>query len=476
MRNKDGKAGVVILILAIIILIAAVPWYFIIVGNLEAGGINLFGPKEAEEATEDESEPPDDLIEPEDEQDPSSEHDETERGDEHNYPPVDKIADIWSVNMDLFDELTEIASDSNAVAVSLVLYDGKTGEYYTYEYGYADIDEERFINLDTKFRIASLAKLTTMICAMVLVDEGLIDLDTDISVYLGYEVQNTNYPAAIITTRMLMQHTSSIFDSGAFTSSRERNTSETIRYLLDRGGSFRWNEPGTNFEYSNFGYAVLGAICENVSGKTLDTLSRDVLFRPLGIDAAYVPSNLNDTENIAVVYNETHAAVRPVQSQLAIMESGVLGDDLHLAQGNLTISVIDYARILVMLGNDGVLHGARILSPDAVREIHKTDVVGDSFEQGLATRFSEGGFIPDEGFFWHTGSGYGLLAQYLSSAEPGENRGVIVVTTGATSGRERNGMVSLCNDLSRIVWDGWDILRGIVVEEEEIDAEEDDDD
>jgi CubicO group peptidase (beta-lactamase class C family) len=305
-----------------------------------------------------------------------------------------------------------------------------------------------------------------------LVDEGLIDLDTDISIYLGYEVLNVHHPGTAITARMLMQHNSSIFDSGAFTVSRDRNTSESIRHLLDRGTSFRRNEPGTNFEYSNFGYSILGAICENVSGKSLDTLARDVLFRPLGIDAAYVPENLYNTENIAAIYNETHVVTRSVLSQLGVTESGVLGDDVHLAQGNLTISMLDYARIMTMLGNGGILHGARILSQGAVNEMHITNVEGDGYEQGLGTRFSMGGFITGEGFFWHTGSGYGLLAQYLYSAAETDNRGVVVVTTGAISGREQNGMVSICIELSRLAWDIWDIIDQVPGEDEVVDVDE----
>jgi CubicO group peptidase (beta-lactamase class C family) len=156
-----------------------------------------------------------------------------------------------------------------------------------------------------------------------------------------------------------------------------------------------------------------------------------------------------------------------VLSQLAVTESGVLGDDVHLAQGNLTISMIDYARILTMLGNGGVLHGVRILSQEAVNEMHITNIEGDGYEQGLGTRFSIGGFMTGEGFFWHTGSGYGLLAQYLYSAEMTENRGVVVVTTGAISPREPNGMVSICNELSRIAWEIWDIIDHVPDEDED---------
>ena len=260
------------------------------------------------------------------------------------------------------------------------------------------------------------------------------------------------------TTRMLMQHTSSIFDSGAFQISRDRNTSESMRVLLERGSSFRRTRPGSHFEYSNFGYAILGAIIENVSGRALDTFAREVIFQPLGIDAGYISGNLHNRENIAAIYNERHVVTRSVEAQLAITGSGRLGHDLHLAQGSLIISPIDYSRILTMLGNGGMLHGVRVLSEESVREIHNTTVVGAAYEQGLATRFSFGDFRPDEGLFWHTGSAYGLFSQYMQAAPLSENRGIVIVTTGATTGRELNGMVTICTTLASLVWDGWDTL------------------
>jgi len=451
MRNSEGKAGVVIVFLVFIILIAAAPWYFIISRNLDPDYVVI--PPSAQpdrqgdenRDVEDEPEPDVDVTPPLPEPEPM-------------LPLTDVVIDIRTENPDLFRELSEISSEFKAVAVSMTMYDGDTGEFMTYEYGLADIENRRAVNTDTKFRVASLAKLTTVICAMVLADQGLIDLDTDISVYLGYEVINTNFPGTYITPRMLMQHTSSIFDSGAFDASRGRNSSESIRFLLERGGSLRRSEPGTNFEYTNFGYAVLGAICENVAGKSLDTFAREVLFRPLGIDASYVPDKMNDTGNIAVLYNESHAITRSVESQLEIEESESLGHDLHLAQGNLTISTIDYARILVMLGNGGVLKNVRILSEEAVRDIHMADVEGASYMQGLATRFSRGDLFGGTGYYWHTGSAYGLFAQYIYSADSDLNRGVVIAVTGATTDRETNGMVTVCTDLSKAVWDNFEHL------------------
>jgi len=474
MRNRDGKAILIVMVaLVALILVAALPWYFIISRNIldadSLGRTTMPG----EQASVDEAELPLDLpeptYEPEEEEEP-----EPEPENLLHIPLDDIVYDIRSISPELFRSLNDIASEFNAVAVSLVAFDGEAGEFFTYEYGRADTETGRLVDVDTKFRVASLAKLTTVICAMVLVDQGLIDLDTDISVYLGYEVNNNNYPGSYITTRMLMQHTSSIFDSGAFQISRDRNSSESVRFLLERGSSFRRNQPGSTFEYTNFGYSVIGAICENVSGMSLNTFAREVLFDPLGIDAAYVPSSMRDTENIAVIYNDRHVVTRSVSEQLEVGESANLGHDLHLAQTNLTITAIDYARILAMLGNGGVFHDIRVLSEEAVRAIHNTNVDGGPFDQGLAVRHSFGDFLPGAGFYWHTGSAYGLFSQYIQSDMAILNRGVVVITTGAEADREPNGMVSVCTELSHMVWENWDTLS-LDYEATEVEDEEDED-
>ena len=473
MEKKSGKSGIAIVFLTVIILVALVPWYFIIRGN--------FGDPENQASTQP-SQQVDAEHEPADEGPPDNEPDhypeyEDYNEDEYNYnyeeaDPNDSeqgsdeqivraetVLSIAAIHPGLHDELNAVSRQYNAVAVSMTIYDGEANEFYTYEYGYADLEAGRPVYTDTKFRVASLAKLTTVICAMALVDEGLLDLDADISLYLGYDVINTSYPGTAITTRMLMQHTSSIFDSGAFQVSRDRNTSESVRILLERGSSKRRGQPGTNFEYTNFGYAVLGAVCESVSQRSLDTLARDVLFNPLSIDAGYVPSKMHDVENVAVIYNDRHTITKSVQSQMSIMESQELGHDLHLAQGNLTISIRDYARILAMLGNGGALQGVRILSPEAVSEMHIANVAGAAYAQGLATRYSFGDILPEEGFYWHTGSAYGLFSQYVYGADLSLNRGIVVVATGATTGREPNGMVSLNTDLIVAGWNSFNYLR-----------------
>ena len=460
MNNKDGKAGIII-VLTIIILAALAAWFFAITkhfGLLElpdsqGDGPTTIIPVQTPAVTSD----PGDLTDP-DEPDPGDSIDPSGsdyQGDQSGDISTPRVLDIdllsiASEHPDISKQLNTLAAQYNCAAVSLVVYDGSKGEFFTYEYGNANISTGEKVKTDTKFRIASLSKLVTAICVLTLVDENLIGLDLDISNYFGYEIKNPHFPDTPITARMLLQHTSSIFDSGAFLVSRDNESSESVRYLLDRGSSFRRNKPGTIFEYSNFGYAVLGALCERVSGQSLDTFAREVLFDPLGIDAAFVPKYLHNTDSIAVLYDNTHAATQSVAAQLAVDESDTPGHDLHLAHANLTISAVDYAKIMTMIGSGGELDGVKILSSGIVSEMHKTNVTGYSYDQGLATRYSLGDFLPNEAFYWHTGSSDGAFSQYLYKISP--DRGVVVITTGAAIARLSSGMIDVCNDMSQAAW------------------------
>ena len=362
--------------------------------------------------------------------------------------PEFRINIISDKNPELSSDLDDTAKKYNCVAASLAFYNGEY-DYFTYQYGQNDLDEFVPVDVETKFWAGSLSKLTTVICAMTLVDAGELDLDTDISTYLGYEVKNPKHPDVPITSQMLMHHISSIYDSEAYNTSRNGNSSSSNRQLLDAGTSYMGYRPGGGYIYSNLSYSILGAVCEMISGKTIDTFAHELLFVPLGIDAGYVPNKMQDTTEIAAIYNNRHTRIYSAQDQLDIVESEELGHDHHLAHCNLTISALDYARILAMLTNGGILDGVRILTEEAVEKINTTNYSTERYDQRLGVRFLENGFM-DEDVFWHTGSGFGTFAQFIYNMET--KRAVVVITTGSNTTRTPNGMVSVCSDLSEPVW------------------------
>jgi len=395
---------------------------------------------------------PDNIIDPPKPDEPDEQDDSAEPPQltppEPTPPPEEEIFSISQLNTGLTRQLDRIAEQYNVVAASLVVYDGNLRDYYTYEYGYRTLSARRPVDVDTKFRVASLSKLVAVMCAMSLVEAGTLDLDADISDYLGYSVRNPGFPDAKITTRMLIQHTSSLYDSNQYVNAGNRNSVSTAKRLLDTGVCYEDWAPGTEFEYSNFGYSILGLVCENISGKRFNTLARDVIFLPLGIDAAFLPSTLIERTNIAAIYGSEHYQRRSIQAQLTSGDSSAGGSDHNQVPGNLMINIIDYTKILTALGNGGILDDVRILSEESVREIHNTNSETEWYIQGLSTRYQNDPEIPLLSSFWHTGSAWGVFAQFNYYIGNGINRGVVIITTGASTDRLENGMVEVCTDMS----------------------------
>ena len=97
--------------------------------------------------------------------------------------------------------LQGIRKNSGASCGTVVL--SKEGKVFL-RWSFGGVDE------DTCFRIASITKWVTAIGLMTLYDQGKLDLDKDISSYLGFKVRNPAFPDTPVTTRMLLSHTSSL--------------------------------------------------------------------------------------------------------------------------------------------------------------------------------------------------------------------------------------------------------------------------
>ncbi len=156
-------------------------------------------------------------------------------------------------------------------------------------------ENDRALTPDSLMRVASISKTLSAIVVMQLVEEGTLDLNRDVSEYLGWELRNPNYPDRPITLRYLLAHVSSIRDAGE---------SYIIRYPRaireafdpsdpDFGERFQNGEegldrgPGVFFEYCNLNYGVVGTVLEKVTGQRFDVLMDERFFEPLGLSGGF---------------------------------------------------------------------------------------------------------------------------------------------------------------------------------------------
>jgi hypothetical protein len=134
----------------------------------------------------------------------------------------------------------------------------------------------------TRFRIGSMNKMFTAVATLQLVEAGKLKLDDPIGQHLP------NYPnkevAAKVTVRHLLTHTGGTGDIfGPEFDQHRLQLREHRDYLKLYGSRGLTHEPGARFEYSNYGFVLLGALIEHVSGGSYDDYIRDHVFRRAGM-------------------------------------------------------------------------------------------------------------------------------------------------------------------------------------------------
>lgn len=253
--------------------------------------------------------------------------------------------------------------------VVVVAKEGKI--VYEYAYGKARYREKTPVTMDSCFRTASVTKMITAIHVMQLVEQGKIDLDAPIGDYLGYPVKNPYYSKHDITMRMLMSHTASIHHRAIYS---EWNLKELL-YTARRGATihaaYRKWAPGSKYLYSNFGAGIMGCVIESVTGKNINDSVTESLFDPLGINAAYHATLVDDTDQIVDEFND--------KGSLRVGHTLSLEDDWDPAVNPLehfgvTIGSVwttgrGLCRIGMMLAGGGTVDGVTILQPESVQEM-----------------------------------------------------------------------------------------------------------
>lgn len=153
-------------------------------------------------------------------------------------------------------------------------------------YGYADLESQRSLTIDTPMSVQSITKSLTAWGTLKLVEKGSLDLDTPASKYLkNWQFPQTEYPVERITIRSLLNHTAGL-PLGDFTdvyapgenmpSLQEKLTKEAVVM----------RDPRTKFFYSNVGYHVLERIIEEVTGYQFAEYMHSEVLLPLGMETS----------------------------------------------------------------------------------------------------------------------------------------------------------------------------------------------
>ena len=241
-------------------------------------------------------------------------------------------------------------------------------------FGYADIESRRPFTADELLPIASVSKPFMASVVMALVDQGKLKLDDPVEKYLpefkGKRVQGRKQPAKPMTIRQLISHTAGFWGNKGITPEKmdlirnfERPLNETIDLVAKYELAY---EPGTKWVYSGVGYCVLGRVVEVALGKSLEVISQETLFRPLGLsNTTFLPSR-EMRKAVPTSYLREGGQLKARGSLAEIDELRFI-----LPGGSLFTNLDALAAFGQMHLNDGLYNGKRILSEESVTEMRK---------------------------------------------------------------------------------------------------------
>jgi D-alanyl-D-alanine carboxypeptidase len=235
----------------------------------------------------------------------------------HPVPPPESSQDVAVNDDELVARVQEqVAGTSGADAFSgaiLIAHDGRV--LLDKAWGMADSAQERSNNPDTQFCIGSMNKMFTAVAVLQLAQQGKLSLDAPIATYWP------DYPnhdlAAHVTIRELLNHTGATGD--IFTPEYEahrldtRTLADYVKLFGSRPVAFA---PGTHFEYSNYGFILLGRIIEILSGEQYQTYVREHIYVPAGMLHTDSRPESHHVANRAIGYTHSAAGLVPNTDQM----------------------------------------------------------------------------------------------------------------------------------------------------------------
>ncbi len=340
------------------------------------------------------------------------------------------------------DKLVKTAIEE-AVAPGVAIAVGRNGHIaYMKGYGYIDWNQpgSPVVDTNTLYDLASLTKvIATTTLAMILEEAGQLDLNRTIVSYLP----EFNSPEkAQITVKQLLTHSGGL-EAGANIYSTARGRDQYLYQINNRPLEYT---PGTNMIYSDWDMILLQLVMERISGKTLDVLAGEKIFRPLG---------MVDTQFQPPISLRSRIAPTQVDDARGGLLWGTVHDENAWAMGGvaghagLFSSAKDLALFSMMILNGGEgVNGVRIVKPATIARW--TARQGKESTRALGWDSPEGGSSAGQFFspwsFGHTGfTGTSIWI------DPEKDLFVVVLTNRVNPTRNNTRHVQLRRDVADMV-------------------------
>jgi CubicO group peptidase (beta-lactamase class C family) len=285
-------------------------------------------------------------------------------------------------------------------------------------FGLCDIENQVPFRTDTICWLASITKPVTTAAAMKLVEAGKIRLDDPVEEYLPEfrtqtDKQGRHHP---FTVRQLMTHSTGLPERPSNRKEvfdldwRSTALADTIGPIAKTNLLF---QPGTQVQYSNTGYYVLGRVIELASGQRYADYVKANILSPLGMRDSFFPASLKaaDAARMASVYR----VKKGERFRYFRYEPGMTMRN-DTPDGGLFASAHDLWNFCQMfLDNDG-----RVLARDSIQEMLREQAPG----RGLGWSLVQGEFahVGSSGAFAWGDPGHGLIGILLLQINDSDNR------------------------------------------------------
>lgn len=249
-------------------------------------------------------------------------------------------------------------------------------------FGMMDIEANKPMRFDTIFRIASLTKPIVSVAAMMLYEEGRLQLSDPVSRFIPefkdlkvFKNTAETVPAEReVTIRDLLTHTGGLalgLDPQAgpvaalYHAARVRDPAGTLEDMIAKLAKLPLlTQPGSEWRYS-LSTNVVGYLIQVISGLSLDVFLQQRIFDPLGMTDTgfHVPSEKLD--RLAALYGPADNGLKPVDDPWGV-SSFTRPATFFSGEGGLVSTTADYLRFSQMLLHGGELDGVRLLSRKTV--------------------------------------------------------------------------------------------------------------
>lgn len=300
-----------------------------------------------------------------------------------------------------------------------ILVDGQL--IYSKGFGYRDVAAKKNVTPDTLFGIGSCTKAFTSFVAGTLIDEGLLDWDTQVLDVLPSFRLYDEYATNHMTLRDLLTHQSGMPRHDYMWYNSKLTRTELMQRL-------RYLEPASQlrerYHYNNLMYMTAGYLMEGLTNKTWEELVRERIFTPLKMKKSnFTIEDMQDSSDFAYPYlQKNNQLVR-----IAFRDISVIGP-----AGSINSNITDMARWVEMQLAQGVYDKTPLINQSTLQEMHSPQVVvsgtPEHKEAVLSTYGIGWGVLSYRGHYHvsHDGGAEGFTS--VVTLLPNEGIGLIILT------------------------------------------------